>query len=47
MAKQGIPDDVKQQVSRIVERFKWMFPCSDLVDGTVEGALKAGLEAYP
>jgi hypothetical protein len=25
---------------------EWMFPGSDLVDGTVEGALKAGMEAY-
>ncbi len=24
----------------------WFFPGSDLVDGTVEGAMKAGLEAY-
>ncbi|MBC7258521.1 MAG: hypothetical protein H5T65_04690 [Chloroflexi bacterium] len=26
---------------------EWFFPGSDYVDGTVEGALKAGLEAYP
>ncbi len=26
---------------------EWWFPGSDLVDGTVEGAMKAGLEAYP
>lgn len=26
---------------------EWMFPGSHQVDGTVEGALKAGLEAYP
>ncbi len=26
---------------------EWMFPGSELVDGTVEGAMKAGLEAYP
>jgi len=26
---------------------EWFFPGSDLVDGTVEGAMKAGLEAYP
>ena len=25
---------------------EWMFPGSDHVDGTVEGALKAGTEAY-
>ena len=25
---------------------EWMFPGSNLVDGTVEGAMKAGLEAY-
>jgi hypothetical protein len=25
---------------------EWMFPGSDLVDGTVEGAMRAGLEAY-
>ncbi|MFC1833822.1 hypothetical protein ACFL2Q_03690 [Thermodesulfobacteriota bacterium] len=24
----------------------WFFPGSDLIDGTVEGAMKAGLEAY-
>jgi len=26
---------------------KWFFPGSQFVDGTVEGAMKAGLEAYP
>jgi hypothetical protein len=26
---------------------EWMFPGSNRVDGTVEGAMKAGLEAYP
>jgi len=26
---------------------EWMFPGSGHVDGTVEGAMKAGLEAYP
>ena len=26
---------------------EWMFPGSGLVDGTVEGAMMAGLEAYP
>lgn len=26
---------------------EWMFPGSDLVDGTIEGAMKAGLQAYP
>jgi hypothetical protein len=26
---------------------EWMFPGSEHVDGTVEGAMKAGLEAYP
>jgi len=26
---------------------EWMFPGDDLVDGTVEGAMRAGLEAYP
>ena len=25
---------------------EWFFPGSNLVDGTVEGALKAGMEAY-
>ncbi len=25
----------------------WFFPGSDLVDGTIEGAMKAGMEAYP
>jgi hypothetical protein len=25
---------------------EWMFPGSELVDGTVEGAMRAGLEAY-
>jgi len=25
---------------------EWMFPGSGLADGTVEGAMKAGLEAY-
>jgi len=26
---------------------EWMFPGAGLVDGTVEGAMRAGLEAYP
>jgi hypothetical protein len=26
---------------------EWMFPGSGYVDGTVEGAMRAGLEAYP
>ena len=26
---------------------EWMFPGGELVDGTVEGAMRAGLEAYP
>jgi hypothetical protein len=26
---------------------EWMFPGNDYLDGTVEGAMKAGLEAYP
>lgn len=26
---------------------EWFFPGSELVDGTIEGAMKAGLEAYP
>src|SRR3954451_23390780 len=26
---------------------EWFFPGSEHVDGTIEGAMKAGLEAYP
>ena len=26
---------------------EWFFPGAELVDGTIEGAMKAGLEAYP
>jgi hypothetical protein len=26
---------------------EWAFPGSNFIDGTVEGAMKAGLEAYP
>ncbi len=26
---------------------EWFFPGADLVDGTIEGAMRAGLEAYP
>ena len=26
---------------------EWMFPGSEHVDGTIEGAMRAGLEAYP
>ncbi|OGT29759.1 MAG: hypothetical protein A2W28_09490 [Gammaproteobacteria bacterium RBG_16_51_14] len=26
---------------------EWMFPGSEYIDGTVEGAMKAGLGAYP
>ena len=26
---------------------EWMFPGAGLLDGTIEGALRAGLEAYP
>lgn len=109
MAKQSIPQEVKVQVAKIIERFnqdvgqqylthyvpryrgnhlyldrvdfmgqpsqicrltytgdlnawdfaiykysdscydpdEWMFPGSGYLDGTVEGAMKAGLEAYP
>ena len=26
---------------------EWLFPGSQYIDGTIEGAMKAGLEAYP
>src|SRR4030067_658272 len=26
---------------------EWMFPGSEFVDGTVQGAMKAGMQAYP
>ena len=26
---------------------EWFFPGAELVNGTVEGALRAGMEAYP
>ena len=26
---------------------EWLFPGSEYLDGTIEGAMKAGLEAYP
>jgi len=26
---------------------EWMFPGSEFIDGTIEGALKAGMAAYP
>ncbi|MEI7868346.1 MAG: hypothetical protein WCI11_10670 [Candidatus Methylumidiphilus sp.] len=26
---------------------EWLFPGSELIDGTIEGALQAGLKAYP
>jgi len=26
---------------------EWFFPGSNLIDGTIEGAMKAGLHAYP
>src|SRR5436190_21001676 len=26
---------------------EWMFPGSEFIDGTIEGALKAGMGAYP
>lgn len=26
---------------------EWMFPGSEHIDGTIEGAMQAGLEAYP
>jgi len=26
---------------------EWMFPGGDFVDGTIKGAMKAGIEAYP
>ncbi|MFH1114211.1 MAG: hypothetical protein V1792_09845 [Pseudomonadota bacterium] len=32
--------------SESYEPLGWFFPGSDLIDGTVEGAMKAGLEAY-
>ena len=33
-----------------IERYdpdEWLFPGSQYLDGTIEGAMKAGLEAYP
>lgn len=41
--KPAISHEVKDEVERIEE---WFFPGSGLVDGTVERALKAGIEAY-
>ena len=26
---------------------EWIFPGSEFIDGTIEGAMKAGMEAYP
>ncbi len=31
----------------IYDPHEWMFPGSENIDGTIEGAMKAGLEAYP
>jgi len=33
--------------SETYDPHEWMFPGADQVNGTVEGAMKAGLEAYP
>ena len=33
-----------------IERYdpdEWLFPGSQYLDGTIKGAMKAGLEAYP
>jgi len=32
--------------SETYDQHEWLFPGSEHVDGTVEGAMKAGLEAY-
>jgi len=31
----------------IYDPHEWFFPGSEIVDGTIEGAMKAGLKAYP
>lgn len=31
----------------VYDQDEWMFPGSGHVDGTIEGAMKAGLQAYP
>jgi hypothetical protein len=33
--------------SETYDSHEWMFPGSQFIDGTIEGALKAGMEAYP
>jgi len=50
MSKKRIPDEVRAQVETIVEQFnkeERAFPGSGHVDGTVAGAMRAGLKAYP
>ncbi len=32
---------------QIKNEYEWLFPGFNHVDGTVEGAMKAGMEAYP
>ena len=33
--------------SMTYDSHEWMFPGSQFIDGTIEGAMKAGMEAYP
>jgi hypothetical protein len=33
--------------SMTYDRHDWFFPGSEFVDGTIKGAMKAGMEAYP
>jgi hypothetical protein len=45
-----LPNRVRGAYKYSDERYdeeEWFFPGAGHVDGTIEGAMKAGLEAYP
>jgi hypothetical protein len=47
MRKQAISEEIKSQVAEMIARCEWFFPGAEEVDGTVQGAMRAGLKADP
>ena len=41
------PKSQKRVESALYDAEEWFFPGEEHIDGTIEGAMKAGLEAYP
>ena len=43
----GVLPSIYRHSRNLYDPAEWMFPGANLVNGTVEGAMKAGMEAYP